>query len=61
MITPIKPWFGEEAEGLFVCEREVKELALRYKLLPGQVRGLIARYGMDRAKLDAEAERLRHR
>jgi hypothetical protein len=48
-----------EGERLRAEDREVKNLAIKYKLLPGQVRGLIARYGMDPAKLDAEAERLR--
>lgn len=61
-IIPIRPWFaGDDGEQAFVDERVVKDLALRYRLLPGQVRGLIAKYGMDRRRLDAEADRLRHR
>jgi len=43
----------------FVEDLEVKRLASRYRLTQGQVRGLIARFGTDRAKLDAEAEKLR--
>jgi len=62
--VPVKrPSFEEaDTEHSPVDDRQVKELALRYKLLQGQVRGLIARYGIrDRAKLDAAAERLRSR
>jgi len=51
----------EERDYLWVSEQEVKALALKYKLLPGQIRGMIARIGMDAKKLAAEADRLRHR
>jgi hypothetical protein len=42
-----------------VDDREVKRLAGKYCLTPGQIRGLIARYGTDAATLDVEADRLR--
>ena len=44
---------------LFVEDLEVKRLAARYRLTQGQVRGLIAQFGTNPTKLDAEAERLR--
>ena len=49
----------DEQPRVIASDQEVKELAIGYKLTMGQVRGLIALHGMDRAKLDAAAERLR--
>jgi hypothetical protein len=46
---------------VWLDDRQVKALAIKYKLLPSQVRGLVARYGLDNRKLDAEADRLRNR
>lgn len=42
-----------------VSEREVRRLADRYVLRIAQIRGLIAVHGVDEAKLDAAARRLR--
>ena len=56
------PWWHDEERGSATpSDEEVRALAIKYKLLPGQVRGLIARFGLNSAKLDAEAARLRHR
>ena len=49
----------DEEPRLIASDQEVKELAIGYKLTMGQVRGLIALHGMNRAKLDAAAEKLR--
>jgi len=57
-----RPWWYEQ-ERLYATasDAQIKALAIRYKLLPGQVRGLIARFGLNTARLDVEADRLRHR
>jgi hypothetical protein len=47
----IKRWLDDDR--LVVDDLEVKRLAAKYRITMGQVRGLIARYGMDTAKLDA--------
>jgi hypothetical protein len=55
-------WYQEDRVYVTASEAQVKALALKYKLTQGQVRGMIARLGLNNtAKLDAEAERLRHR
>jgi len=54
-------WYQEDRVYIAASEAQVKALALKYKLTQGQVRGMIARLGFDTAKLDAEADRLRHR
>jgi hypothetical protein len=61
--TSAKPawWCQEDRVYLSASEAQVKALALKYKLTQGQVRGMIARLGLNMAKLDAEADRLRHR
>jgi hypothetical protein len=57
-----RPWWQEEERAYATAsDEQIKALAIRYKLLPGQVRGLIARFGWNTARLDAEADRLRHR
>jgi hypothetical protein len=38
---------------------QVKLLALEYGLTPGQIRGLLAKYGDDREKFAEEAAKLR--
>jgi hypothetical protein len=40
---------------------DVKLLALKFGLTPGQVRGLLLKCGPDRNRLAAEAIKLRHR
>jgi hypothetical protein len=40
---------------------QVKLLALEYGLTPGQIRGLLSKYGDDREKFAEEAAKLRER
>ena len=40
---------------------QVKLLALEYGLTPGQIRGLLSKYGDDRKKVAEEAAKLRQR
>lgn len=54
-------WYEEERLYHTASDEQIRALAIRYRLLPGQVRGLIARFGLDAPRLDAEADRLRHR
>jgi len=50
---------SDDERVVLVDDLEVKSLAVKYRLTMGQVRGLIARYGLNAARLDMEAERLR--
>ena len=56
--SPIERWLDDERL-LVIDDLEVKRLAGTYRFTPGQVRGLLARYGLGPAKLEAAAERLR--
>jgi hypothetical protein len=59
MSEATRPWFEEERTYITADERQVMNLAVKYRLTAGQVRGLIARFGIDDVRLDAEAKRLR--
>jgi hypothetical protein len=48
-----------QVQPLVVDARELKALAMRYRLTQGQVRGLVAEHGLDRVALDRAAEKLR--